>query len=65
VNAAVLKGRFWPQLGKLRAACAFPYLLVEGSDIARFRPVKGISTSSARALLKRFGSIAAVVRRAC
>jgi hypothetical protein len=41
------------------------YLLVEGSDIARFRPVKGISTSSARALLKRFGSIAAVVRRAC
>lgn len=26
LHAAVLKGRFWPQLGKLRAACAFPYL---------------------------------------
>jgi DNA excision repair protein ERCC-4 len=31
----VLKGRLWPQLGKLRAACAFPYLLVEGTDIDR------------------------------
>jgi DNA excision repair protein ERCC-4 len=35
LHAAVLKGRLWPQLGKLRAACAFPYLLVEGSDIDR------------------------------
>jgi len=35
LHAAVLKGRFWPQLGKLRAACAFPYLLLEGSDIDR------------------------------
>jgi hypothetical protein len=35
LHAAVLKGRFWPQLGKLRAACAFPYLLVEGSDLDR------------------------------
>jgi len=131
LHAAVLKGRFWPQLGKLRAACAFPYLLVEGSDIDRGplhynavrgaclavidqgiallrsgyqrdsalwihrlavrcqqlepaaerpayaqrpRPkpgdetaeallasVPGISTSSARALLNRFGSVAAVV----
>jgi ERCC4-type nuclease len=127
----VLKGRLWPQLGKLRAACAFPYLLVEGTDIDRgplhhnavrgaclavidlgiallrsgyqrdlalwihlpavrcqevepvaARPayaqrprpklgdetaeallasVPGISTSSARALLERFGSVAAVV----
>ncbi len=31
----MLEGRLWPQLGKLRAACAFPYLLVEGSDIDR------------------------------
>lgn len=131
LHAAVLKGRLWPQLGKLRAACAFPYLLVEGTDIDRGplhhnairgvclavidqgiallrsgyqrdsalwihrlavrcqeiepaadrpayaqrpRPkpgqetaeallsaVPGISTSSARALLARFGSIAAVV----
>ena len=131
LHAAVLKGRLWPQLGKLRAACAFPYLLVEGSDIDRGplhrnavrgvclavidqgiallrsghqrdsalwihrlavrcqeiepaaerpayaqrpRPkpgeetaeallasVPGISTSSARALLERFGSVAAVV----
>src|SRR5256886_17396425 len=35
LHAAVLKGRLWPQLGKLRAACAFPYLLVAGSDIDR------------------------------
>src|SRR5215208_2039731 len=130
LHAAVLKGRLWP-LGKLRAACAFPYLLVEGSDLDRGplhhnavrgvclavidqgiallrsgyqrdsalwmhrlavrcqqlepaaerpayaqrpRPkpgdetaeallasVPGISTSSARALLERFGTVAAVV----
>ena len=35
LHAAVLKGRLWPQLGKLRAACAFPYLLIEGTDIDR------------------------------
>ena len=35
LHGAVLKGRLWPQLGKLRAACAFPYLLIEGSDIDR------------------------------
>ena len=131
LHAAVLKGRLWPQLGKLRGACAFPYLLVEGTDLDRGplhhnairgvclavidqgiallrsgyqrdsalwihrlavrcqqlepaaerpayaqrpRPkpgaetaeallaaVPGISTSSARALLERFGSVAAVV----
>lgn len=35
LHAAVLKGRLWPQLGKLRAACACPYLLVEGTDLDR------------------------------
>ncbi len=35
LHAAVLKGRLWPQLGKLRAACAFPYVLVEGTDLDR------------------------------
>ena len=35
LHAAVLKGSLWPQLGKLRAACRFPYLLVEGTDIDR------------------------------
>ena len=35
LHAAVIKGRLWPQLAKLRAAAAFPYLLVEGSDIDR------------------------------
>src|SRR5919204_6153119 len=35
LHAAVLKGRPWSQLGKLRAACSFPYLLVEGSDLDR------------------------------
>jgi DNA excision repair protein ERCC-4 len=35
LHAAVLKGRLWPQLGKLRGACGFPYLLVEGTDLDR------------------------------
>jgi ERCC4-type nuclease len=35
LHGAILKGRLWPQLGKLRAACAYPYLLVEGTDIDR------------------------------
>jgi len=35
LHGAVLKGRLWPQLGKLRAACAFPYLLLEGTDVDR------------------------------
>ena len=35
LHAAVVKGRLWPQLGKLRGACAFPYLLVEGTDLDR------------------------------
>ncbi len=35
LHAAVTKGRLWPQLGKLRAACAFPYLLVEGTHLDR------------------------------
>lgn len=35
LHAAVIKGRLWPQLAKLRAAAAFPYLLVEGTDIDR------------------------------
>jgi ERCC4-type nuclease len=35
LHSAVVKGHFWRQLGKLRASCAFPYLLVEGSDLDR------------------------------
>jgi ERCC4-type nuclease len=35
LHGAILKGRLWPQLGKLRTACAFPYLLIEGTDIDR------------------------------
>jgi ERCC4-type nuclease len=35
LHAAVAKGRLWPQLAKLRAAAAFPYLLVEGTDLDR------------------------------
>lgn len=65
LHGAVIKGRLWPQLAKLRAAAAFPYLLVEGTDLDR-GPLGGaaippISSSSARALLERFGSVAAVV----
>ncbi len=35
LHSAVTKGRWWPQLGKLRAAATFPYLLVEGTDLDR------------------------------
>lgn len=35
LHSAVPKGRLWPQLAKLRSGCAFPYLLVEGTDIDR------------------------------
>lgn len=35
LHGAVTKGTLWPQLGKLRAACAFPYLLVEGTHLDR------------------------------
>jgi len=33
LHGSILRSRLWPQLNKLRAACAFPYLLVEGSDL--------------------------------
>lgn len=35
LHGAILKGRLWPQLGKLRAESAFPYLLIEGHDLDR------------------------------
>lgn len=35
LHGAVIKGRFWPQIGKLRSSCGFPYLLVEGTNIDR------------------------------
>jgi len=35
LHAAIVKGRLWPQLARLRAACAFPYLLLEGTDLDR------------------------------
>ena len=35
LHGAILKGRLWPQLGKLRAECRFPYLLVEGRALDR------------------------------
>ncbi len=35
LHGAILKGRFWAQLGKLRAECQFPYLLVEGRELDR------------------------------
>jgi Fanconi anemia group M protein len=33
LHSAVRRGHLWAQLAKLRAACAFPYLLVEGRDL--------------------------------
>jgi ERCC4-type nuclease len=44
LHAAVAKGSLWPQLAKLRAGCAFPYLLVEGTDIDR----GGLSANAVR-----------------
>jgi ERCC4-type nuclease len=35
LHRAVRKNHLWPQLAKLRAACAFPYLLVEGTELDR------------------------------
>lgn len=35
LHGAIIKGHFWRQLAKLRGACAYPYLLVEGTDIDR------------------------------
>lgn len=35
LHGSITKGHFWRQLAKLRGACAFPYLLVEGTDIDR------------------------------
>src|SRR3990172_1008335 len=35
LHAAVMKGRLWPQMAKLRAAEGFPYFLLEGTDIDR------------------------------
>jgi ERCC4-type nuclease len=35
LHSAVRKNHLWPQLATLRAACAFPYLLVEGTDLDR------------------------------
>lgn len=33
LHGAILKGRLWPQLGKLRSESMFPYLLIEGPDL--------------------------------
>ena len=40
LHTAVVKGRLWPQMARLRAAAAFPYLLLEGTDIDR-GPLQG------------------------
>lgn len=33
LHSSVRRGHLWAQLAKLRAGCAFPYLLVEGRDL--------------------------------
>jgi DNA excision repair protein ERCC-4 len=35
LHSAIIKGRLWPQLNKLRAESVVPYLLVEGRDLDR------------------------------
>jgi ERCC4-type nuclease len=46
LHSAVAKGHLWAQLAKLRGACAFPYLLVEGSNLDRGglspNPIRGV-----------------------
>lgn len=32
-HLAIIRGRFWPQVGRLRKAARFPYLLLEGDEI--------------------------------
>jgi ERCC4-type nuclease len=33
LHAAIIKGRFWPQIGRLTRTARRPYLLVEGGDL--------------------------------
>jgi ERCC4-type nuclease len=33
LHESIVRGRFWPQLGKLRRGCKAPYLIVEGRDL--------------------------------
>jgi DNA excision repair protein ERCC-4 len=33
LHAAIISGRFWPQVRRLRTEARFPYVLVEGSDL--------------------------------
>jgi ERCC4-type nuclease len=33
LHGSIERGRFWPQIGKLKYASAFPFLLLEGEDI--------------------------------
>jgi Fanconi anemia group M protein len=33
LHGSIINGRFWAQIGKLRAASAQPYLLIEGRDL--------------------------------
>jgi ERCC4-type nuclease len=35
LHGAILRGRLWPQMGKLRSESEFPYLAVEGRDLDR------------------------------
>jgi len=35
LHATIIKGRLWAQIGKLRSASLFPYLLIEGTDLDR------------------------------
>ncbi len=35
LHGAVIGGRYWSQVGRLRVSCLDPYLIVEGSDLDR------------------------------
>jgi ERCC4-type nuclease len=35
LHRSVLRDRFWSQIGEIRYACRYPFLLVEGPDLDR------------------------------
>jgi ERCC4-type nuclease len=51
LHRSVREGRLWPQLGRLRRATRFPYLLIEGRDLdhgaLRPRSVRGACLAAA------------------
>jgi hypothetical protein len=78
LHGSIESGRFWPQIGKLRYASAFPFLFIEGEDIddGPLSPKairgaciavihRGIHPPGADDRPERLGALAGANRRAC